>query len=80
MTRFCAIALAMSPMLALLGCGGGGFDMNVACSASTFALHMATNLVRAGAARQTRIRPATADLRRPASRQRRLQRGRAASL
>ena len=24
MTRFCAIALAMSPMLALLGCGGGG--------------------------------------------------------
>ena len=38
-----------------LGCGGGGFDMNVACSASTFALHMAVNLVRSGAARNVLV-------------------------
>lgn len=32
-----------------LGCSGGAFDMSVACSSSTFALHLANNLVRSGA-------------------------------
>ncbi|MEY4765650.1 MAG: hypothetical protein RI907_2323, partial [Pseudomonadota bacterium] len=34
-----------------LGAGGFGFDMNVACSAATFALEMAVNCVRAGTAK-----------------------------
>ena len=34
-----------------LGCDGSAFDMNVACSASTFAMHVAVNLVRTGSAR-----------------------------
>ena len=34
-----------------LGAGGFGFDMNVACSAATFALDMAINSVRAGSAK-----------------------------
>ncbi len=34
-----------------LGAGGFGFDMNVACSAATFALEMAVNIVRAGTAK-----------------------------
>jgi beta-ketodecanoyl-[acyl-carrier-protein] synthase len=34
-----------------LGAGGFAFDMNVACSAATFALEMAINAVRAGTAR-----------------------------
>lgn len=36
---------------AALGVGGYGFDMNVACSSATFAIEMAANAVRCGAAR-----------------------------
>ena len=36
---------------AALGAGGFAFDMNVACSAATFALEMAINAVRAGTAK-----------------------------
>ena len=36
---------------AALGIKGYGFDMNVACSSATFAIEMATNAVRCGAAR-----------------------------
>lgn len=36
---------------AALGCGGYGYDMNVACSAGTFAIEQAANAVRAGSAR-----------------------------
>jgi beta-ketodecanoyl-[acyl-carrier-protein] synthase len=38
-----------------LGTSGGGFDMNVACSATTFGLHVATGLVRSGAARHVLV-------------------------
>ena len=34
-----------------LGAGGWGFDMNVACSSATFAIEMAANCVKSGAAR-----------------------------
>jgi beta-ketodecanoyl-[acyl-carrier-protein] synthase len=34
-----------------LGCRGGAFDMNVACSSVTFALHVASSLVCSGAAK-----------------------------
>ena len=34
-----------------LGCGGYGFDMNVACSSATFALEQAYNAVRSGASK-----------------------------
>ncbi len=33
-----------------LGCGGYGFDMNVACSSATFAIEQAANAVRSGSA------------------------------
>jgi beta-ketodecanoyl-[acyl-carrier-protein] synthase len=36
---------------AALGCGGYGYDMNVACSAGTFGIEQAANAVRAGSAR-----------------------------
>jgi beta-ketodecanoyl-[acyl-carrier-protein] synthase len=36
---------------AALGCGGYGYDMNVACSSATFAIEQAANAVRAGSAR-----------------------------
>ena len=35
---------------AALGCGGYGFDMNVACSSATFAIEQAVNAVRSGSA------------------------------
>ncbi|MEO1199740.1 MAG: beta-ketoacyl-ACP synthase III [Pseudomonadota bacterium] len=38
-----------------LGCGGGGFDMNVACSSTTFALHIGTNMIASGAARRVLV-------------------------
>ena len=34
-----------------LGCAGAAFDMNVACSSTTFAMHIATQMVKSGAAR-----------------------------
>lgn len=34
-----------------LGCGGYGYDMNVACSSATFALEQAYNAVRSGASK-----------------------------
>ncbi|MFN7724676.1 MAG: beta-ketoacyl-ACP synthase III [Rubrivivax sp.] len=36
---------------AALGCGGYGFDMNVACSSATFAIEQAVNAVRTGSAK-----------------------------
>jgi beta-ketodecanoyl-[acyl-carrier-protein] synthase len=36
---------------AALGCGGYGFDMNVACSSATFAIEQAANAVRSGSAK-----------------------------
>ena len=36
---------------AALGCGGYGYDMNVACSSATFGIEQAANAVRAGSAR-----------------------------
>lgn len=38
-----------------LGCGGYGFDMNVACSSATFAFAQAASAVRAGDARRVLI-------------------------
>ena len=38
-----------------LGIGGFGFDMNVACSSATFAIDMASNAVKSGAARAVLI-------------------------
>lgn len=38
-----------------LGAGGGGFDMNVACSATTFALNVAVSLVESGNARHVLV-------------------------
>jgi beta-ketodecanoyl-[acyl-carrier-protein] synthase len=38
-----------------LGCGGFGFDMNVACSSATFAIEMAANAVKAGTARRVLV-------------------------
>jgi len=38
-----------------LGIGGFGFDMNVACSSATFAIDMAANAVKSGAARAVLI-------------------------
>ncbi len=35
-----------------LGCGGYGFDMNVACSSATFGIEQAVNAVKAGTARR----------------------------
>lgn len=40
---------------AALGCGGYGFDMNVACSSATFALQEAVNAVRSGSATRVLI-------------------------
>ena len=40
---------------AALGCGGYGFDMNVACSSATFALQEAVNAVRNGSATRVLI-------------------------
>ena len=34
-----------------LGCGGAAFDMNVACSSTTFAMHIAAQMVKSGAIR-----------------------------
>ncbi len=39
----------------LLGAGGFAFDMNVACSSATFALQMATDMIRAGSIRAALI-------------------------
>ena len=36
---------------ALLGAGGFAFDMNVACSSATFAIQMASDMIRTGSAR-----------------------------
>ena len=47
-------ALAVEVQQAL-GTSGAAFDMNVACSATTFAMHMATGLVRSGAARKVLV-------------------------
>ncbi|MBL8332760.1 MAG: beta-ketoacyl-ACP synthase III [Rubrivivax sp.] len=38
-----------------LGCGGFGFDMNVACSSATFAIEQAVNAVRGGTARRVLV-------------------------
>ncbi len=38
-----------------LGCPGAGFDMNVACSSTTFAMHLAAGMVRSGAARNVLV-------------------------
>ncbi len=38
-----------------LGCAGGAFDMNVACSSTTFAMHLAAQMVRSGAARNVLV-------------------------
>ena len=35
----------------VLGCGGYGYDMNVACSSATFGIEQAANAVRSGSAR-----------------------------
>ncbi len=40
---------------AALGCGGYGFDMNVACSSATFAIEQAANAVRSGTASRVLI-------------------------
>ena len=40
---------------AALGCGGYGFDMNVACSSATFAIEQAANAVRSGTARRVLV-------------------------
>jgi beta-ketodecanoyl-[acyl-carrier-protein] synthase len=40
---------------AALGCGGYGFDMNVACSSATFAIEQAANAVRSGSARRVLV-------------------------
>jgi beta-ketodecanoyl-[acyl-carrier-protein] synthase len=40
---------------AALGCGGYGFDMNVACSSATFAIEQAFNAVRSGSARRVLV-------------------------
>jgi beta-ketodecanoyl-[acyl-carrier-protein] synthase len=40
---------------AALGCGGYGFDMNVACSSATFAIEQAVNAVRLGTARRVLV-------------------------
>lgn len=38
-----------------LGCGGGAFDMNVACSSATFAMHLGANMVNTGAANRVLV-------------------------
>ena len=43
-------ALAVEVQFAL-GCGGYGYDMNVACSSATFGIEQAANAVRSGSAR-----------------------------
>lgn len=43
-------AIAVEVQFAL-GCGGYGYDMNVACSSATFGIEQAANAVRAGSAR-----------------------------
>ncbi|ALM52083.1 beta-ketoacyl-ACP synthase III [Halomonas huangheensis] len=40
---------------ARLGAGGYAFDMNVACSSATFAIEMAANAIRTGAARRALV-------------------------
>lgn len=40
---------------AALGCGGYGFDMNVACSSATFAIQEAVNAVKSGSATRVLI-------------------------
>lgn len=40
---------------AALGCGGFGFDMNVACSSATFALQTATDAIANGSARRVLV-------------------------
>ncbi len=38
-----------------LGCQGAAFDMNVACSSTTFAMHMAVQMVQSGASRNVLV-------------------------
>ena len=38
-----------------LGCGGFGFDMNVACSSATFGMQAAADMIRAGNARRALV-------------------------
>jgi beta-ketodecanoyl-[acyl-carrier-protein] synthase len=40
---------------ALLGAGGFGFDMNVACSSATFGIQTATDMIRAGSIRRALV-------------------------
>ena len=47
---------------AALGCGGYGFDMNVACSSATFAIEQAVNAVRTGSAKCNKPIPAGAPI------------------
>ncbi|NDR58938.1 beta-ketoacyl-ACP synthase III [Aliiruegeria sabulilitoris] len=39
----------------LLGCGGFGFDMNVACSSATFGIQAAADMIRAGSIRKALV-------------------------
>ncbi|WP_425073930.1 beta-ketoacyl-ACP synthase III [Sagittula sp. S175] len=39
----------------LLGCGGFGFDMNVACSSATFGLQAAADMIRSGSVRRALV-------------------------
>ncbi|MFD0978134.1 beta-ketoacyl-ACP synthase III [Tropicimonas aquimaris] len=39
----------------LLGCGGFGFDMNVACSSATFGLQAAADMIRTGSVRKALV-------------------------
>ncbi len=39
----------------LLGAGGFGFDMNVACSSATFGIHAASDMIRAGSIRSALV-------------------------
>ena len=38
-----------------LGCGGFGFDMNVACSSATFGMQAAADMIKAGSARRALV-------------------------
>ena len=39
----------------LLGCGGFGFDMNVACSSATFGIQAAADMIRSGSVRKALV-------------------------
>ncbi len=39
----------------LLGCGGFGFDMNVACSSATFGIQVAADMIRSGSIRKALV-------------------------